>query len=64
MDHETAMQRLLEARDRITELKAALREARGMLKSCDFDDPDVDKELQASWGRGLAKIDAALSKSE
>ena len=46
---------------RIAELEAALREARSMLAACGLDEPD--DELQASWDRGLAKIDSALSKS-
>lgn len=47
---------------RIEDLEAALREARSMLRSCAFDDQEdyVDKDLKASWERGLAKIDAAL----
>jgi hypothetical protein len=51
-----------EAACRIAELEAALRCARGMLRSCGFDEPDDDPELVASWERGLAKIDAALSE--
>lgn len=47
--------------DRITELEAALREARGMLRSCGLDEPD--DEFQALWDRGLAKIDAALQRA-
>lgn len=38
----------------------ALREARGMLRSCDFtgEYDEVDPDLKASWDRGLAKIEA------
>lgn len=43
----------------VAELQAALREARAMLRSCGLDEPDDG--LQASWDRGLAKIDAALN---
>ena len=46
--------------ERIAELEAALREARGMLSSCGFEHPEDDPELVVSWERGLAKIDAAL----
>lgn len=46
--------------ERVAELEAALREARGMLRSCGFESPEDDPELVASWERGLAKIDAAL----
>ena len=48
-------------RERINTLEAALREARGMLKSCGFEHPEDDPELVASWERGLEKIDAALA---
>jgi hypothetical protein len=44
---------------RIAELEAALKEARGMLRSCGLDEPD--DEYQAMWDKGLAKIDAALA---
>lgn len=57
---EVAMNQAGLDRKRIAELEAALREARGMLNSCAFESPDDDQELVASWGRGLAKIDAAL----
>ena len=43
---------------RIAELEAALREARSMLNACSLDEPDA--EYEASWRRGLEKIDAAL----
>ena len=53
------LQAKLRARDdRITEIEAALREARAILRSCGLDEPD--EECQAMWDRGLAKIDAAL----
>lgn len=51
-----------EAAKRIEELEAALREARGMLRGCGFDEPDVDQEIIDSWNRGLAKIDTALGE--
>lgn len=49
-------------RTRIAEIEAALREARSMLSCCGLDEPD--DEMQASWDRGIAKVDAALKKSE
>lgn len=50
--------------ERIADLESALREARGMLRSCGWDEPEayIDPELKASWERGLAKIDAALTQ--
>ena len=44
------------------EMMKALREARGMLRSCTLDEPDED--YQRSWDAGLALIDAAIAKAE
>lgn len=40
---------------------AALREARAMLRSCSLEEPD--EEMQATWDKGLAAVDAALVKA-
>jgi hypothetical protein len=46
-------------------LVEALREARSMLRACGIEDPEGEgADIQASWDRGLARIDAALSKLE
>ncbi len=43
------------------DLFEALQEARAMLAACELSEPD--DEYQASWDRGLATIDAALSRA-
>ena len=47
---------------RQVELEKALREARAMLCACGLDEPD--DEYQASWERGLARIDAVINGVE
>lgn len=48
-------------RQQVETLREALKEARGMLKSCGFEHPEDDPELVASWERGLARINAAIA---
>ena len=54
MDHETAMQRLLEARDRIAELEAALRR---LLNRCDHykDRPHIEAASEVVAARAALK---------
>jgi hypothetical protein len=59
---DTLFAEIREREARIAELEAALREALSMLSCCGLEEPD-DK-MQASWDRGLAKVDAALKQSE
>lgn len=56
---------LREQLSNLTSVHVALKEARSMLRACRIDDPDGEgADIKESWDRGLARIDAALSKLE